>query len=543
MKFGPVATAGAAGTILAHSVKVGERTLRKGTRLGAADVAWLTAAGVAEVIVAALDIDDVHEDAAAGRLAEAVAGDGVRVEEAFTGRSNLYAEAAGVLVVDGAAIDAFNRIDPGITLATLPRFAAVEAGRMVATVKIIPFAVPEAAVAAAKAALDETPPVRVAPFRPMRVGVVSTLLPSLKASVVDKTLKVLADRLAPAGATIAADERVPHDADAVAVALRRLADEGAELLVVFGASAVVDRADVIPAGVEAAGGVVHHFGMPVDPGNLLLVGALGGVPVVGAPGCARSPKENGFDWVLQRLLAGLTVTAVDITGLGVGGLLMEIVSRPQPREGRVEEAVAAPARRIGAVVLAAGRGSRMGGPVKQLATIGGVPLVRRAAEAAVASRAAPVVVVTGHAAADVGAALTGLDVTVVHNPDYAEGLSTSLRTGLSALPEDVEAAVVVLADMPGIDAKAIDRVIAGYDPAAGALVVMATAGGRRGNPVLWSRRFFPELSAITGDTGGRQIIAGVPEAVVEVELGEAAAIDVDTPEALAAAGGLLGQGG
>jgi molybdenum cofactor cytidylyltransferase len=542
MRFGPLATAGAAGAILAHSVKAGERTLRKGTRLGREDVERLVAAGVAEVIVARLDADDVHEDAAAARLAGAVAGDGVRVDEAFTGRANLFAEAAGVLVVDGDAVDAFNRVDPGITLATLPRFAAVEAGRMVATVKIIPFAVPEAAVAAALASLAERPPVRVAPFRPARVGVVSTLLPSLKRSVVDKTLTVLADRLAPAGATIAGDERVPHEAAAVAAALERLAAGGADLLVVFGASAVVDRADVIPAGVEAAGGVVHHFGMPVDPGNLLLVGALGAVPVVGAPGCARSPKENGFDWVLQRLLAGLPVTGEDITGLGVGGLLMEIVSRPQPRAGPLPEAVA-PARRVGAVVLAAGRGSRMGGPVKQLATIGGVPLVRRAAQAAVASRAAPVVVVTGHAADDVSCALAGLDVAVVHNPDFAEGLSTSLRTGLAALPEDVEAAVVVLADMPGIDAAAIDRLVGAYDPVAGAHVVVATANGKRGNPVLWSRRFFPELSAVTGDTGGRQIIAGVPEAVVEVELGLAAAVDVDTPEALEAAGGLLGQPG
>jgi molybdenum cofactor cytidylyltransferase len=542
MKFGPAATADAAGAILAHSVKAGERTLRKGTRLRPEDIERLAAGGVAEVIVARLDADDVHEDAAAARLAEAVAGEGVRVDEAFTGRSNLFAEAAGLLVVDGEAIDAFNRVDPGITLATLPRFAAVEAGRMVATVKIIPFAVPKAAVAAALASLAERPPVRIAAFRPARVGVVSTLLPSLKGSVVDKTLRTLADRLAPAGATIAGDERVPHEAAAVAAALEKLAAGDTDLLVVFGASAVVDRADVIPAGVEAAGGVVHHLGMPVDPGNLLLVGALGAVPVVGAPGCARSPKENGFDWVLQRLLAGLAVTGEDITGLGVGGLLMEIVSRPQPRAGPLPDAVP-PVRRVGAVVLAAGRGSRMGGPVKQLATIAGVPLARRAAAAAVASRATPVVVVTGHAADDVGCALAGLDVTVVHNPDFADGLSTSLRAGLAALPEDVEAAVVVLADMPGIDAAAIDRLIAAYDPAAGAHVVVATANGKRGNPVLWSRRFFPELSAITGDTGGRQIIAGVPEAVVEVELGAAAAIDVDTPEALEAAGGLLGQPG
>ena len=204
--------------------------------------------------------------------------------------------------------------------------------------------------------------------------------------------------------------------------------DGAELVVVFGASAIADRRDVIPAAVEAVGGRIEHFGMPVDPGNLMLIGQARGQPVLGAPGCARSPKENGFDWVLMRLLAGLPVSRADITGMGVGGLLMEIVTRPQPRAEPEPEK----AQRIAAIILAAGRSTRMGGPNKLLAEIGGRPLVRIAAEEALASRARPVIVVTGHQRDKVEAALAGLDVQRVHNPDFAEGLSTSLKAGLAA---------------------------------------------------------------------------------------------------------------
>ena len=128
--------------------------------------------------------------------------------------------------------------------------------------------------------------------------------------------------------------------------------------------------------------------------------------MLGAPGCARSPKENGFDWILMRLLAGLPVTRADITGLGVGGLLMEIVTRPQPRAVPVPET----GRRIAGLVLAAGRSTRMGGPNKLLAEIDGKPLVRIAAEQALASRASPVIVVTGHQRERVERALAGLPV-------------------------------------------------------------------------------------------------------------------------------------
>jgi len=533
-----MAPAEALGAIAVHSIRKGDLVLKKGTRIGEAEAAALQAAGIDEIVVARIEPGDVPEDEAAADIAAAVAGEGVRVDRAFTGRANLFAEAAGVLLLDRAAIDRLNRVDPAITLATLPAFAPVVAGKMIATVKIIPFAVEARSRDRAMVVADEAKPlVRVAPYRVKQIGVVSTLLPGLADKVIEKTLKILGDRIAPAGAAIVAERRVPHESRALAQALDEVLQAGAELVIVFGASAIADRRDVIPAAVEAIGGAIGHFGMPVDPGNLLLIAEAQGRPVLGAPGCARSPKENGFDWVLMRLLAGLEVSGEDIAGMGVGGLLMEIVTRPQPRELPPPAAPAPSAgRSVAAIVLAAGRSTRMGGPNKLLEMISGKPLVRIAAEQALSSRASPVVVVSGHERARVEAALAGLDVRLVHNPDYPQGLSTSVKAGLAALPPESEAAIVCLGDMPQVTSALIDRLIAAFDPERNALVVLPTFSGKRGNPVLWSRRFFPELIALEGDVGARHLIGAYPEVVTEVPVENAAAmVDIDTPDALRAA--------
>jgi molybdenum cofactor cytidylyltransferase len=528
MKFGPVPPKDAQGATTVHTIRKGPLVLKKGTAIGPEEVAALEAAGIDSVVVARVEPGDVSEDAAAAAVAKAVAGEGVRVDRAFTGRANLFAERPGVLVVDRDAIDRLNRVDEAITFATLAAYKPVEDGEMIATVKIIPFAVGEDALKAALEAAGK-PPVRVAPYKIRKVGVVSTLLPGLADKVIEKTLKITRQRLAPAGASIVAERRVPHERAALAVAVDEVLAQGAELVVVFGASAIADRRDVIPAAIEAVGGRIEHFGMPVDPGNLMLIGGIRGRPVLGAPGCARSPKENGFDWVLNRLLAGLPVSRSDVTGMGVGGLLMEIITRPQPRKEPAPEA----GRRVAAVILAAGRSTRMGGPNKLLAEIGGRPLVRIAAEQALASRAGPVVVVTGHQHEAVEAALAGLEVERVNNPNFADGLSTSLRTGLAALPADIDAAVVCLGDMPQVSAGLLDRLIAAFDPERGALIVIPTIEGKRGNPVVWSRRFFPELMALEGDVGARNLIGRYAEAVAEVPLTDRAVlVDVDTPEAL-----------
>jgi molybdenum cofactor cytidylyltransferase len=529
MKFGSVPVAEAAGGIAVHSIRKAGLVLKKGTVVGPAEVAALRAAGVGDIVVARLEPGDVTEDQAAAEIAAAVAGEGVRVDRAFTGRANLFADGPGVLVVDKTAIDCLNLIDETVTFATLPAFKPVVAGEMIGTVKIIPFAVAgavrDASVAVAR---SKAPLIRVAPYRIRKIGVVSTVLPGLATKVIEKTLAVTTERLKPAGAAIVAERRVVHEQGAIAKAIEEVLREGAELVLVFGASAIADRRDAIPAAVAAIGGEVEHFGMPVDPGNLLLMAHVRGKPVLGAPGCARSPKENGFDWVLMRLLAGIEVPRETIAAMGVGGLLMEIVTRPQPRDEPVVTG-----HNIAAVMLAAGRSTRMGGPNKLLAEIGGRPLVRIAVEQALASRAKPVIVVTGHERERVEAALKGLPVQFVHNPDFAVGLGGSVRTGIAAVPAAADGAIVCLGDMPQVDAALIDRLIAGFAPEQGALAVVPTIDGQRGNPVLWSRRFFPDLMAIEGDVGARNLINRYGEAVVEVPVtGKGALVDVDTPEAL-----------
>jgi len=532
MKFGAVPVGEAIGATAVHSIRQGDLVLKKGTLIGPAEVAALKAAGVKEITVARLDAGDVSEDQAAADIASAIKGSGARADHAFTGRCNLFAEQAGVLVVGKDVIDGLNRIDEAITVATLPAYKPVVEGEMIATVKIIPFAVSGRARDAALALAGRGAKIiRVAPYKIRKIGIVSTLLPGLSPKVIEKTLKITTARIAPAGASIVAEKRVPHEQMALSRAIDDVLKAGAELAIVFGASAIADRRDVIPAAIEAVGGEIEHFGMPVDPGNLMLIGNIRGQAVLGAPGCARSPKENGFDWILMRLLAGLPVTRADITGMGVGGLLMEIVTRPQPREERTPEA----GRRVAAVVLAAGRSTRMGAINKMLAEIGGKPLVRIAVEQAIASRAKPVIVVTGHQHEKVEAALKDLPVRLVRNPDYAEGLGTSLKTGIAAVPENADGAIVCLGDMPQVDAPLIDRLVSAFDPERGALVVVPSINGRRGNPVVWSRRFFHDLMSVQGDIGARHLIGTYAEAVVEIPVaGEAALTDVDTPESLSA---------
>ena len=334
MKFGMVPVDEAENAILAHGLRLESATLKKGQIVTAARRRALSEAGVEKIVVARLDPGDVGEDEAARRVAERLAGAHLRREPPFAGRVNLFAQAAGLVVVDAKAINRVNGVDEAITVATLAPFRAVAAGDMAATVKIIPFVAPGAALETACAALPAGGAVSIAPFRPLRFAVASTTLPGLAASVVARTLRTLAARLAPAGASIVAEERVAHEPGALAGALERLAAKG-DALVIFGASAVADRRDVVPAAIETFGGRIERFGMPVDPGNLLLLAARGDLPIVGAPGCARSPKENGFDWVLQRILAGVPIAGADIEAMGVGGLLTEIASRPQPRLGDV----------------------------------------------------------------------------------------------------------------------------------------------------------------------------------------------------------------
>ena len=532
MDFGPVSTRDAEGCVLAHSTRLSGKTLKKGHILRREDLEALSAAGIETLTVARLADTDISEDDAAQKIARAADGGGMWLDVPFTGRVNLYADAPGLFVADEASVNALNRVDPSITLATLPNYSRVSAGRMVATAKIIPFAASNEKICEAETLINKG--LCVKPFRALKVGLVATKLDHLKRATMDKTRRVLQERLELSNSHIIREMRVAHTAEAVAAAMLDLKSEGAELLVLFGASAVVDRKDILPSAIEAAGGDVLHFGMPVDPGNLLLLGKLGDTPVLGAPGCARSPRENGFDWVLDRILADLPVTAYDLTGMGVGGLLMEIESRPQPREIRSHPEHP----KIGALILAAGKSSRMGGPNKLLALLDNKPVVRHVAEAAIGADLPEVLIVCGHMHAEIAAVLCDMPVTSIFNPDFADGMAGSIRVGMNALSPDLDGVVILLGDMPRITSdniKSLTRTMT----ETGKGIIMATAGGKRGNPVLWDRRFFTDLKTLTGDIGGRNLVSNHQEQVAEVEIGASARLDLDTRQALLDAGGIL----
>ncbi|MEZ2219448.1 NTP transferase domain-containing protein [Rhizobium sp. RCC_161_2] len=542
MIFGDLPTREAVGAVLAHSVRLPDGSFAKGHVLEPADIDRLAVAGIDRVIAARIEPGDLMEDEAAERLARAIVPDHLTFSEAATGRVNVHSAVDGLFVANRAAVDRLNSVDPAITLACLADHVPVRRGDMVATFKIIPLAVSGTKVAAGVEILRRMTAFEVKPFLPHAISLIATELPSLKASVMDKTARILSQRLQLAGSTLAREERVAHRAPAVAQAIGaalRALDRSAKLIIVFGASAVIDAGDVIPEAIRLAGGDVIQVGMPVDPGNLLVLGKVGDVYVVGAPGCARSPKENGFDWVLDRILAGEQPTPQEISGMGVGGLLMEIQSRPRPRDIPVKPEVQIS---VAVVLLAAGKASRMGegGPHKLLAEFDGMPLVRRSAVTALSSGAASVVVITGHRRGEIEEALTGLAVEQVHNPDYASGMAGSLVAGIGATTaQRADGVLVMLADMPGVTSDDLKVLIAAFRQANGQAIVRAVSRGKRGNPVILPRAVYDAVMRLDGDVGARHIVETSGLAVIDVDIGDAAHLDVDTPEAVLAAGGIL----
>ncbi len=536
MIFGRIALTDAEGAVLAHTQRLPGTVLRKGAVLDTAAIEALRGAEIDSVIAARLEPGDVAEDAAAARLAQALETPLVHASRASTGRVNLVAGVPGLLQVDRAGLDALNAVHEALTVGTLPEAASVAAREMLATIKVIPFAVAEDVLAEAERVARLRPVLRLHPFRALRVGLVMTSLPGMKHSILAGTAEATAARVAGLTGAMLPPLECAHAEAPIAEALRTLMAQGADILLVAGASAVVDRRDVGPAGIVAAGGEILHFGMPVDPGNLICLCRIGERPALVLPGCARSPKLNGIDWVLSRLFAGLPTDGAVIAGMGVGGLLKDTGARPLHRAKAVASVAAAMAPpRVAGIVLAAGRSSRMAPHNKLLVPDrAGRPMVARVVDNLLSSAARPVIVVTGHRAEEVRAAVAGRPVQVVHAPEYLDGLSASLRAGIAAVPETASAALVCLGDMPLVTGRMIERLIEAYDPDEGRSVVVPTCRGKIGNPVLWDRRFFPDIAGLAGDVGARALLERHGEYVAQVELGTDAVLrDFDTVESLA----------
>ena len=334
MKFGAVPLDDALGAILAHGIPAA--SLSKGIVLEAGHLAALRQIGRTDVTVARLEDTDVDEDTAARALAEAIAPDfttqGLRLTKSATGRVNIFAMRAGLLELDVDLIAALNRIDPMITLATLPNLSRVVAGTMLATIKIISYGVAHDTLGQACDMLAEARKASggfAANIRAAQIGS-ATLIETHHAGgrPAPKGRRVLDERLDRLGATLLETLDVPHDAGAIGAAIERAKGE---LIFILTASATSDIRDTAPAALINVGGTIEQFGIPVDPGNLLFLGAWRGRPVIGLPGCARSPALNGADWVMERVICGFPVGAEDLSAMGVGGLLKDIPERGRAR--------------------------------------------------------------------------------------------------------------------------------------------------------------------------------------------------------------------
>ncbi|MBA6420983.1 NTP transferase domain-containing protein [Pseudomonas sp. 5Ae-yellow] len=536
MLFSEIKVAEAQGALLAHSLKTPKGRISKGKVLGPDEVSQLCEAGYSLVWVARLENGDVHEDYAAAVLSAVIAGVHVEAGEACGGRVYLYAQCDGLLALNVPAIHAFNNLDEVVALSTLPPLTLVRSGQVVGTLKIIPFGVSGERAERLMDLLTEELDVllRIRPFARGRVALIQTHLPDMPAKVLDKTLITLGARLdyLSGDLTLACERRCEHDVDELAqLIITVMLQADCDLLIISTASATSDRDDVLPAAIRRAGGSVTSVGMPVDPGNLLVLGELGGTPVIGMPGCARSLKLNGFDWVLRRLLAGMPVTRSDVAMMGVGGLPEGFATRPDGRNADAPRlAVHAAKSPVSAVILAAGQSRRMGAANKLLLPWVGEPLVRHIVRAALSSRCHRVVVVLGHEGRKVRQALADLPVEFTMNDAYAEGIGSSVRVGANTVDKR-DGVVFCLGDMPKITAGMIDRLIAAYETEPHFLGFQACHGRKRGNPVLWSPACLPLLRLCSGDEGAKGLLQQYGEAVMLVDVGAASVIeDMDTSE-------------
>jgi len=493
--------------ILAHTLQLPNSVIKKGTILTKIHLDEIAASGATSVVCARLEAGDIGEDTTAQKLAALVAGNGVTLTPAHTGRCNLLSEVTGIFNVDPELIYNINIQDEGLTIATLRSGARVKKGQIVATVKIIPFAVNQKAFEKVQQQTGRQH-LSAHPFIPQQAGVVLTRLPNGKEKLLDKARDSLTNRLEDRGSCLSHESRCNHSEIDVAKAITELKTSGCELIIICGATATVDRNDIAPAGIALAGGQIECYGMPVDPGNLLLTGWLGETRIIGMPGCARSPKLNGFDWVLDRHLCGLPITRTELANMGVGGLLEEMPSRTLPRERAVTS---------NTVRIAPDNGYNIPVLILAAGTDTSSEILSKTIEIAHSSHADQTIVVTSPEPIELSDSSLSGNYSVIINPDYNDGISSSIRAGLNALTESVDGVVICLADMPWVDANQINRLIDTFDPEMDQAICVSTHHGKRGNPVLWARYFFPEMMQLQGNIGARHLIEKYPDYICEVE--------------------------
>jgi molybdenum cofactor cytidylyltransferase len=518
---------------LAHSVTVGTKRIKKASIVSVEDVISMHKHNMTELQVFKLDEKDVAEDKAAATLAIHFTGENTQTEKSMRGRCNIIASADGLLNIPDT-LNRANLLDEAITIATLPDRQQVKKGQLIATVKIIPYALDEALV---EEALNITASITIVPFAPYKTALITSDI-ALK----DKAFSAIENRVIATSGELTSVTKCAHTVNSISNEFTNvIQDTDIDLILILGASAISDRRDIVPNALVDAGGAVEHIGMPVDPGNLIMVGSISDKTVIGIPTCAKSPSLNGFDWVLSRFAARQAIKSTDIQSMGIGGLLKEDHTRPHLRRSSLQVlkttdgAYSKHKTLIEVFILAAGKSSRAQ-TNKLLAHLNGTAVIAKTVESLLASTYIEpnnITVITGNESDKVKEGIREFDVRLLHNTKYAVGMSESLKLANGTIREKTDYVLIALGDMPFVNAATLDAMITAglnnpeYD------IIIPAFHGKRGNPVLWRRDRFAFIKNISGDQGGRAIIKENEAKVLEIETNDPGIlIDLDTPEML-----------
>ena len=520
MKFEYLKPMDAEGWRLAHSVVVNGFKMTKGAIVSREHIEAMISGAIEAIQVYQLDPDDIGEDQAAQEIAHQISGDNIIARPAIKGRVDLVAEQSGLLSISDT-FSTINKLHEGITVATRANQSRVDAGQLIASVKIIPYGLPKSL-----AQLDPSIDAKLSlfPFKPYRASLVH--------SDADKNLNQIIQRVEGTIGNIVRRIAVEHSIDAIHDAIREtIREDKPDIILIVGKAAIADRKDIVPAALTLAGGTVHHLGMPVDPGNLLMLGEIEKTMVIGVPSCAKSPTPNGFDMVIERFSARGDIDVGDIQDMGIGGLL----KHPAPRrQENIRRSPKAPT--IATVVLAAGASSRAG-INKLLAQINGETIVAKTVDALLHAQrtvSSQTVIVTGRDSESVIKSLKNKRLHTVFNRNYNDGIASSLRCGLNEVDNTSQYILIALGDMPFVQTNTINTLCAKAQSDSQHDIFVPTFNGKRGNPVLWRHSMLERMRNLEGDLGGKQLMKLYPDQIKEVAVNDPGIlIDLDTQEALA----------
>ena len=494
MYFGNISLDKSEGNILAHTLNVNNKRLSKGKIISKEDIKLLKNSGLDSIICAVPNKNDIHEDKIAKILGKLFINKSIIIEDPYTGRVNLLAKKTGLIIIDEKIINKFNATSQHITIATLKNYSKVNKGDMIATIKIIPFYVNSTILKKINNIYLRNS-LNINPFKQKKVGLILSHSEKANLKLNKISIERINNRLENLNSSLTKVITCKHDSHSISKNIIILKKEKINLILILGASAIVDIKDKIPEAIQLAKGSIIRFGMPVDPGNLLLLGKLKNIYVIGLPGCARSPSLNGFDWILERLIVDTHISSKNISDMGVGGLLKTI----NKDKSNIKK------YNISNIILAAGQSKRMKEKNKLLININNKKMIENVIHSATKSNANNNILVLGHQNEKIQKYVNN-NITITINKEYKKGLSSSLKKGISALPEDCDGAIIILGDMPIITSNLINNLIKNFDPKNNKYIVAPTYNGKRGNPILIGRKYFPDILNLKGDKGAKNIL-------------------------------------